>query len=269
MDGVNKPPDSKERYNPLPEIVGHFDRRVMLILVEELVSQGELAKLQQIKDHSKLHGKSAHGFTLLHHAAKENKIETLEFLLSEGCDIDADDDDEQTALHKAAMFGHAEFVTTLLEKVADVNKREYGNTPLHAAITNGGDVKVIEKLIRKADISVKNNQGQNALHIAIKYHKIDTIKLILSHQKVPAVIADADNEGYTPLLLAVSLGHFDTTEELLNRKDLSIGISMTPIKGKALFTLQPLLAMQICYLSLLRFQMSYTSLTQFILYSTS
>ena len=238
MDGINKSPESKEEYNPLLEIVSHFDGRVTLIPVEELVSQGELAKLQQIKDRSKLHRKSAHGFTLLHHAAKENKLETLEFLLSQGCNIDADDDDEQSPLHKAAMFGHADFMTILLEKGADVDKRDdYGNTPLHAAIINGGDVKVIETLIKKADISINNNRGQNALHVAIKYHKIDTIKLILNHPQISKIISNSDNEGYTPLHLAISLGHFDTTEELLNRKDLGIDISATTKKGKSIIHL--------------------------------
>ena len=80
----------------------------MQIPVEELVTQGELIKLQQIRGNPKLHRKSEHGFTLLHHAAKEKKIEALEFLISKGCDIDAEDDDEQTALHTAAMFGHAD-----------------------------------------------------------------------------------------------------------------------------------------------------------------
>ena len=34
------------------------------------------------------------------------------------------------------------------------------------------------------------------------------------------IIADPDDEGYIPLNLAVSLGHFDTTEDSLNRQDL-------------------------------------------------
>jgi len=149
MRKINNSPESKEGYNPLPEIVGHLDRRPTQIPVEELVTQGELIKLQQIRGNPKLHRKSEHGFTLLRHAAKENKIETLEFLLSKRCDIDAEDDDEQRALHTAAMFSHAEFMMMmiLLEKGADVNIcNDFGNTPLHFAIINGGDVKVVETL---------------------------------------------------------------------------------------------------------------------------
>ena len=35
------------------------------------------------------------------------------------------------------------------------------------------DIEVIKPLIVKADLCIKNNEGQNALHVAIKYHKID------------------------------------------------------------------------------------------------
>jgi len=158
--------------------------------------------------------------------------------VNKGCDIDAKDDDEQTALHKAAMFGHAETVKVLLDHGANFNKRDSnGNTPLHGAIINGGDVKVIELLIAKANPCVNNNKGQNALHVAVKYHKIDAIKLILNHPLISEIFADPDDEGYTPLLLAVSLGHLDTTEELLNRQDLGIDISATTKKGKSIIHL--------------------------------
>ncbi|XP_065915159.1 transient receptor potential cation channel subfamily A member 1-like isoform X2 [Dysidea avara] len=225
-------------HNPIPEETSSFRRRVMQPTVEELAAKGKLSELQQIKDYTKLHSKSQHGFTLLHHAAKENKAKIIEFLVSKGCDIDADDDDEQTALHKAAMFGCSEAAKVLLENRGDVNRSDgNGNTPLHIAIISGGDVKVIETLITKADPSIKNNKGQNALHVAVKYHKIDTIKLILNHPHISTIISDPDDEGYIPLHLAVSLGHFDTTEQFLNRQDLGIDISASTKKGKTIIHL--------------------------------
>ena len=243
MDEISKSTNAlalegQSHYDPLPQATSTFKRRVTEPTVEELAAQGRLTELQQIKDYTKLRRKSHQGFTLLHHAAKENKSEIIEFLLSKGCDIDADDDDGQTALHKAAMFGRARAAKALIENGADVNKRDdFGNTPLHVAIISGGDVKVIETLIAKANLCVKNKKGQNALHVAVKHHKIDTIKLILNHPKITAVISDPDDEGYTPLHLAVSLGHFDTTEEFLTRQDLGIDISATTKKGKTIIHL--------------------------------
>ena len=233
MDGANNGVVLQERYSHLPEILFPINRRAMQPTVEELAIDGNLSKLQQITDNTKLVRKSQYGFTLLHHAAKENKTEIIEFLVNKGCNIDEVDDDEQTALHKAAMFGHAEAVKTLLENGANANKGDSnGNTPLHIVIIRGGDIEVIKPLIVKADLCIKNNEGQNALHVAIKYHKIDAIDLILNCQQISKVITSADDDGYTPLHLAVSLGRFDTTEELLNRQDLGIDISATTKKGK-------------------------------------
>ena len=126
----------------------------------------------------------------------------------------------------------------VLEKGADVNIcNDFGNTLLHVVIINGGDVRVDETVIKKTDFSIKNGDGQNILHVAIKYHKIDAVELILSHPQVYTVISDPDNEGYTPLHLAVSLGHIDTTKEPLNRQDLGIDISATTKKGKSIIHL--------------------------------
>ncbi|XP_065915155.1 transient receptor potential cation channel subfamily A member 1-like [Dysidea avara] len=228
----------KERYKAIPEILSPLDGRRLELPAEQLAAEGKLTELKKLKDHSKLRRKSHHGFTLLHHASTENRAEIVEFLVTKGCDIDEGDDTEQSALHKAAMFGHAEFVKVLLDNGVNVNKRDSnGNTPLHAAIINGGDVKTIELLITKADPRIKNNKGRNALHVAVQYHKIDTIKLILNHPQIYEISADPDDEGYTPLLLAVSLGHFDTTEELLNRQDLGVEISAITKKGKSIIHL--------------------------------
>ena len=106
-------------------------------------------------------------------------------------------DDEQRALHTAAMSGHAEFMMILLEKGADVNIcDDIGNTPLHVAIINVGDVKVVETLIKRPTLASRT--------VMVKYHKIDAVRLILSQPQVHAIISDHDNEGYTPLHLAVT-----------------------------------------------------------------
>ena len=228
----------KEKYQHIPQISLPLDGGSLEPSTEELAAEGKLTELEKVEDHATLRRKSDHGFTLLHHASTGNRTEVVEFLVSSGCEIDAGDDAQQSPLHKAAMFGHAEFVKALIDNGANVNKRDSdGNTPLHAAIINGGDVKVVELLIAKADPCVNNNKGQNALHVAIKYHKTDAIKMILNHPQISEIFADPDDEGYTPLLLAVSLGHFDTAEELLSRPELGIDISATTNKGKSIIHL--------------------------------
>ena len=94
------------------------------------------------------------GFTLLHYAAKENRVEVIEYLVSSGCDINAADDNKQTPLHKSVMFGHTESVKLLIDKGANVNKVDNnGNTPLLVAIINGGDFCAVKALIEKANLA--------------------------------------------------------------------------------------------------------------------
>ena len=76
--------------------------------------------------------------TLLHCAARNNRTEIVNLLLSKGADVNARDNDNRTPLHWAAYYGNTEIVNLLLSKGADVNARDNENrTALHdAAVWN-------------------------------------------------------------------------------------------------------------------------------------
>ena len=209
-------------YEQLTNTTTQNIRQIRLPLVE-LAAKGKLNELKRRIDLAQINHKYQCGFTLLHYATKENRVEVIEYLVSSGCDINAADDDKQTPLHKSVMFGHTESVKLLIDKGANVNKVDNnGNTPLHVAIINGGDFCTVKALIEKANLAIQNNDDQHVLHVAVRHHKVDSINLILNHKQAPALITTTDKDGLTPIHLAVSLGYFDTTEKLLKRPQMTI-----------------------------------------------
>ena len=250
MDGpVNTTGDNASQFKGLNEFViiniedvvddsgsGTISRSRTPLSMEQLTVQEKLQALMKTIDYSKLDGRSQSGFTMLHHAAKENRPDIIKFLVNSGCDINVEDDEGQTALHKAAMFGNVESMHLLLEKGADPNNIDNsGNTPLHVAIITGGHIEVVSTLITKTDLRIRKDDGQNALHLAIRYHKVDSIDLMLNHTQASEVTTATSDYGYTPLHLAVSLGHLDTVERLL--KYQTPNLLQTTTQGRTLLHL--------------------------------
>lgn len=73
----------------------------------------------------------------------------------------------RTALHKAAFFGHANVVTYLLEKGANVDITDVdGDSALHDA-ARYGHVAVVEALLKAgAHLALTNNDGKTANFLA-------------------------------------------------------------------------------------------------------
>jgi ankyrin repeat protein len=72
--------------------------------------------------------------TLLHFAAEDGAIESVQLLLAAGVKVDAKDSEDQTPLHLASLYGHGAVVRLLLQAGADPHaKTNRGHTPLDLA----------------------------------------------------------------------------------------------------------------------------------------
>ncbi len=108
-----------------------------------------------------------------------------------------------TPLHDAALYGHVDVATLLLDRGANVeNKTKYsGFTALHNAAWRGHlDVATL-LLDRGADVESKTKSGYTALHYAAwsRYGHHDVTALLLDRG---ADIESKTNTGKTPFQLA-------------------------------------------------------------------
>ena len=116
--------------------------------------------------------------TLLHAATLKGDVATVEYLLSQGCSVNAAVGDKAcTALHVASAHGHVGVLQVLLARPELVmNPRDLdGNTPLHHAVITR-DHRVIEMLLRtrvnvrglmdQTDPEMKNSRGLTPLEMA-------------------------------------------------------------------------------------------------------
>eukprot|EP00042_Codosiga_hollandica_P040181 m.344418 g.344418 ORF g.344418 m.344418 type:complete len:514 (+) comp55791_c0_seq1:129-1670(+) len=155
--------------------------------------------------------------TALMRAAKGGSIECLELILAARAD--------PTLLCRAGSVLHFALEnrhTVMLERLLkieairlliDARDRE-GRAALMKALkqTDAQAVKLL--LDAGADLSVQDNSGQNALHVAATYGSTSTLHEVLSASE--AELNQQDEEGKTPLLCAADSNFADDVELLLD-----------------------------------------------------
>lgn len=112
-------------------------------------------------------------------AAREDQIAIVQGLLSNGADVNVKDEDGNTALIIAAIFGHNTIAQILLANGADVNAKDNdGKTALMWAAFNGQTAIVRLLLSTGADVNIKDNFGKTALMKADSSGNTDIVKLL-------------------------------------------------------------------------------------------
>lgn len=103
--------------------------------------------------------------------------------MDDGCDIKAVGPGNWTALHRAAVSGTAEDVSTLIRYGADVRLRTQGLDwgPLHHAALAGNNAVMVElaKQQHQTDINSRDARGWSPLHIAAHCGTTSTLTTLL------------------------------------------------------------------------------------------
>jgi len=178
----------------------------------------------------------------LHRAVVEGHEDAVRVLLANGAYVNAKDEDGGSApLHHAAERGHKRIAEILVASGADINTKKLysppGDTPLHCAL-KAGHKETVKLIIKKgADINAKNGGGQTPLDIALSLNREDIVELLIEKGATFSTIHEAakfgslekvrefieggadvnakDEDGYTPLSIAVSGGRTDVADFLI------------------------------------------------------
>uniref|UniRef100_A0A8C7SZ72 Ankyrin repeat domain 6 n=1 Tax=Oncorhynchus mykiss TaxID=8022 RepID=A0A8C7SZ72_ONCMY len=225
------------------------DEAAVLALSERLLvasHKGQADNVVQLINKGAKVAVTKYGRSPLHLASYKGHIEVLRILLKAGCDLDIQDDGEQTALHRAAVVGNSDVISALIQEGCALDRQDKdGNTALHEVSWHGFSQSV--KLLVKAGANVhaknkagntalhlacqnghaqsskvlllggsrpdsKNHVGDTCLHVAARYNHVSMLRILLG---AFCSVAEKNQAGDTPLHVAAALNHKKTVRLLL------------------------------------------------------
>lgn len=150
--------------------------------------------------------------TPLFNAVYVNKIELVKYLLSKRANISTPDVNGDTPLHAAASEGLKPVVEYLIQKGALIyTQNKKGETPLYKAVSMG-ELEVVTYLIAKgAGVDVKDKKGNTTLHRAAYKGHEEMVKFLIQSGAQRAAV---NNNGQTPADIAKN----DNIRKMLQKK---------------------------------------------------
>ncbi|KAG0412004.1 hypothetical protein HPB47_010864 [Ixodes persulcatus] len=143
----------------------------------------EALKQQFCSDKTIISKKDLAQWTALMIASSVGHADIVSSLLERGAQVNAVNQTGHTSLHYAASKGHLEVARLLLEQHADVNARDHmGSTPLHRAASLGHDHVVrlfLEGYRNKLDLDARDAVGNTPLHLACEEERSQTARLLV------------------------------------------------------------------------------------------
>ncbi|PHH77789.1 hypothetical protein CDD82_3356 [Ophiocordyceps australis] len=149
-------------------------------------------------------------------SSDSNMVKTL-FKSRSSVRINHRDRDGWSAIHWAAEEGRLETVDLLLKRRAKVNAVSfYGTSALHCA-ANGGHISIVSLLLEHgANAAMLTCHGWTALHHAAFMGHSHVVKRLLADERLRSIASHQDNHGWSALHLAVHSRDMATVNAILD-----------------------------------------------------
>ena len=160
-----------------------------------------------------------------HSRSYDSVFKCLKKLIECGADVNIRNNEGNTLLHLACKFGLPDVIEELLTRNPLILKNNKGSTPHHLASTcSKSDCLAILTRNKLIHLDTCDNVGNTPLHLASKFGKTECIQHLIWHQ---ADVNAKNKEGKTPLHLATDRGHNNAILKLIN-----LGASLVDVSDK-------------------------------------
>jgi ankyrin repeat protein len=163
--------------------------------------------------------------TALTSAAIKGDLNVLDFLRTNGANVESTTIFGQTPLMSAAKYGHVDIIEALLKQKVEVNKNDLaGYSSLHYAALKIDNVAIIKLLIETGeilDIDILTNQGLSALHLTSVFGDLEIMKFLIKNRANENKL----NEIYgAPLHIVAHFGHLNLCKYLISETKADINL---------------------------------------------
>ena len=149
----------------------------------------------------------------LHLACRQDRYDMVQLMVEQrGPEIlQIRDGQGRTALHHSCTGVCGEgLVSYLFEQGAELDAQDNnGNTALHTTIISGNVSAAEELLKRGSNPSIQDSNGQNCLHHAVLHNRQEILSFLLEHNNCPHLVSTPDNKGNYAIHCALNLRLYD------------------------------------------------------------
>jgi hypothetical protein len=137
-------------------------------------------------------------------AAWEGNVEMMELFAARGANVNAFNQNGETALMLASWRGQIEAVKWLLDRGARLDRPGLAWSPLHYAVFNGHDAVAKLLIERGANVNARSTNGSSPLMMAAREGKDRLAKLLIERGADPALRNDRGEDAF---VWAIRNGH--------------------------------------------------------------